>query len=91
MMTATRSTMPKRTDPPLKYVEHSVTMAEVPMEISLTISISNCVYCCHGCHSQYLQEDVGKPLIPDLDGLIEQYQSLISCVCLMGEGRNPND
>ena len=71
MMTAIRLTMPKRTDPPLKYVEHSVTMAEVPLEISLTISISNCVYRCHGCHSQYLQEDVGKPLIPDLDKLIE--------------------
>ena len=83
MMTAIRFTMPKRTDPPLKYVEHSVTMAEVPLEISLTISISNCVYRCHGCHSQYLQEDVGK--------LIEQYQGLISCVCIMGEGRNPNE
>ena len=91
MMTAIRFTMPKRIDPPLKYVEHSVTMAEVPQEVSLTISISNCVYRCHGCHSQYLQEDVGKPLIPDLEGLIERYQGLISCVCLMGEGRNPNE
>ena len=89
MMTAIRFTMPKRIDPPLKYVEHSVTMAEVPQEVSLTISISNCVYRCHGCHSQYLQEDVGKPLIHDIEGLIEQYRGLISCVCLMGEGRNP--
>lgn len=83
--------MSKRTDPQLKYVEHSVTMAEVPLEVSLTISISNCVYRCHGCHSQYLQEDVGKPLLTDLEGLIEQYRGLISCVCLMGEGRNLND
>ena len=64
-------------------------MSEVPLEISLTISISNCAFCCHGCHSQYLQEDVGKPLLPDLQGLIERYKELISCVCLMGEGRNP--
>ena len=45
------------TDPPLKYVEHAVTMAEAPLEISLTISISNCAFRCHGCHSRYLQED----------------------------------
>ena len=79
----------KMTDLPLKYVEHAVTMAEVPLEISLTISISNCAFRCYGCHSQYLQEDVGKPLLQDLKGLIEQYRGLISCVCLMGEGGNP--
>ena len=39
------------TDAPLKYVEYAVTMEEVPMEISLTISISNCRFRCHGCHS----------------------------------------
>ena len=76
-------------DPPLRYVEHAVTMAEVPLEISLTISISNCAFRCHGCHSQYLQEDVGKPLLHDLESLIERDKGLISCVCLMGEGRNP--
>ena len=79
----------RTTDPPLRYVEHAVTMAEVPLEISLTISISNCAFRCHGCHSQYLQEDVGKPLLPDLESLIDRYKGLISCVCLMGEGRNP--
>jgi anaerobic ribonucleoside-triphosphate reductase activating protein len=80
--------MLRTTDPPLRYVEHAVTMAEVPLEISLTISISNCAFRCHGCHSQYLQEDVGKPLLPDLESLIDRYKGLISCVCLMGEGRN---
>ncbi len=44
-----------RTEPPLKYVECAVTLAEVPEEISLTLSISNCIYHCRGCHSQYLQ------------------------------------
>ena len=79
----------RTTDPPLKYVEHAVTMAEVPLEISLTISITNCAFRCHGCHSRYLQEDVGKPLLPDLQGMIERYSGLMSCASLMGEGRNP--
>ena len=43
------------TDVPLKYVEYAVTLEEVPTEISLTISISNCRFRCHGCHSAYLQ------------------------------------
>jgi len=37
-------------------------MAEVPREISLTLSISNCAYRCHNCHSPYLQQDIGQPL-----------------------------
>ncbi len=50
------------TNPPLRYVDAAVTLAEVPEEISLTLSISNCAFRCHGCHSAYLQRDVGKPL-----------------------------
>ena len=54
--------MQRTIDPPLRYVEYAVTMAEVPREISLTLSISNCAYCCHNCHSPYLQQDIGQPL-----------------------------
>lgn len=49
-------------DLPIKYVECAVTLAEVPHEVCLTISISNCAFRCHGCHSPYLQQDVGEPL-----------------------------
>ena len=61
-------------DVPLKYVEYAVTMEEVPTEISLTISISNCRFRCHGCHSAYLQQDVGNPLLPDLITLLRRYE-----------------
>ena len=47
---------------PLKYVEAAVTLAEVPREISLTLTISNCANRCHGCHSSYLWQDIGNPL-----------------------------
>ena len=62
------------TDVPLKYVECAVTLEEVPTEISLTISISNCRFHCHGCHSAYLQQDIGKPLLPDLMTLLHHYE-----------------
>ena len=41
-----------------------------------------------GRNSAYLQEDIGRPLLPDLDALIHRYAGLITCVCLMGEGRS---
>jgi len=81
--------MPQMTDLPLKYVDHAVTMAEVPLEISLTISISNCAFRCSGCHSKYLWEDMGRPLLSDLETLLDKYNGLITCVCLLGEGQNP--
>ena len=62
------------TDAPLKYVEYAVTLEEVPTEISLTLAISNCRFCCHGCHSAYLQQDIGKPLLPDLMTLLRRYE-----------------
>ena len=61
-------------DAQLKYVEYAVTLEEVPTEISLTISISNCRFRCHGCHSAYLQQDVGNPLLPDLMTLLRRYE-----------------
>ena len=59
-------------DAQLKYVEYAVTLEEVPTEISLTISISS--FRCHGCHSAYLQQDVGKPLLLDLMTLLRRYE-----------------
>ena len=61
-------------DAQLKYVEYAVTLEEVPTEISLTISISNCRFRGHGCHSAYLQQDVGKPLLLDLMTLLRRYE-----------------
>lgn len=76
------------TDPPLRYAGYAVTLSEVPTEISLTLSISNCRFRCAGCHSPELQKDVGAPLLDDLDALTGRYRGLISCVCFLGEGRN---
>ena len=68
----------------LKYVDTLVSFQEVPDEISLCINISNCPNHCKGCHSQYLLEDIGKPLTDEtLQTLIKQNTG-ISCVCLMG-------
>lgn len=68
----------------LKYVDTQVTFSEVPDEISLCISISNCPFKCKNCHSQYLQEDIGEVLDTEsLNSLIERNPG-ITCICFMG-------
>lgn len=71
----------------MKYTDVLVAFSEVPDEITLCINISNCPHKCKGCHSPYLQKDIGKELnIEELEYLIKSNEG-ISCVCFMG-GKN---
>lgn len=68
----------------MKYANYAVTMAEVPDEISLCISITGCDIQCKGCHSSYLWEEHGIDLtFTEIDSLVEKNKG-ISCICLMG-------
>lgn len=68
----------------LKFVDFKVCFQEVPDEISLCINISNCPHRCKGCHSSYLQQDVGEVLTEEkLKELIDANKG-ITCVCFMG-------
>lgn len=68
----------------LKYTGIAFTMAEVPDEISLTISISNCPFSCPGCHSPELQQDIGRPLVPDFNDMLENTKDYATCITFMG-------
>lgn len=76
----------------VKYVKEDtqVTFAEIPDEITLVINVSNCPHHCKGCHSQYLQTDIGDELTFEvLDELIKKNEG-ITCVSFMGEGNDLN-
>lgn len=73
----------------LKYVETAVTFAEVPNEITLCINISNCPCHCKGCHSPYLVEDIGKPLVGMVLREMIENQLGITCVAFMGGDNDP--
>lgn len=74
----------------MKYVEYRVTFAEIPDEISLCINISGCENSCIGCHSPWLQKDIGIELtIEELQTLILNNKG-ITCVCFMGHGNITN-
>ncbi len=70
----------------LKYIpeDTSITFAEIPDEICLCINISNCPHKCPGCHSKYLQTDIGKVITDEvLHDLIVNNKG-ITCVVFMG-------
>lgn len=68
----------------LKYAGHSVVFQEVPNEIALAFNITGCPHGCPGCHTPELREDIGRPLLDDLDSLLKWYRHAITCVCFMG-------
>ena len=75
----------------LTYVDTKVVFAEVPNEITLAINIANCPCKCKGCHSSYLSEDIGDPLLPVvLETLIDSNKG-ITCVAFMGGDAEPRE
>ena len=75
----------------LKYIGYQVVLQEVPDEISLAINISGCPHRCEGCHSKYLWEDDGEPLLNNLDFWLDKYNDYISCVCFMGGDQDEDE
>ena len=74
----------------LKVASYDIVFQEIPGEVTLALNLSNCPCHCPGCHSPHLAEDIGEELTPELlDGLIEQYAGLITCVCFMGGDADP--
>ena len=73
----------------IKYLDTAVVFSEIPDEVTLAIEITNCPGHCEGCHSPWLRDDIGEELTPEvLNDLIGKNQG-ITCVCFMGEGRDP--
>ena len=76
----------------LKYANYDIVFQEVPEEVTLAINISNCPNQCPGCHSKYLWENIGKDLdMNELDRLVSQYKTGITCVCFMGGDAEPKE
>ena len=72
----------------IKYVTKMVTFAEIPTEVTLSLSISNCQNRCPGCHSAELRGNIGTELTDEeLDRLIKENDG-VGCVLLLGEGND---
>lgn len=75
----------------LKYTDANIVFREIPGEVSLAIDISGCPNRCPGCHSKWLQEDIGVELDSfELRRLLNRNQG-ITCVCFMGGDNSIED
>ena len=76
----------------IKYLNHDIVFQEFPDEVTLAINLSLCPNGCPGCHSAYLQGDIGEELTPErLLGLIDDFLDEITCVGLMGGDNDPTE
>lgn len=74
----------------LKYVNHDIVFQEFPGEITLAVNLSMCPNGCPGCHSDYLQQNVGEELTAErLFSLLDDYVGEVTCVGLMGGDNDP--
>lgn len=73
----------------LKYIDYQIVFKEIPDEITLAINISGCPNNCIGCHSQYLQSNIGENLtLVTLLDIIKNNPG-ITCICFMGGDKDP--
>ena len=68
----------------IKYVDKMICFQEIPDEISLGLSISNCPNNCEDCHSPYLREDKGIPVLSVLDQLLLENKNMVTCILFLG-------
>jgi len=74
----------------LRYHSYNIVFQEVPNEVTLAINLSNCPNGCKGCHSPYLQKNIGEELNENIiDLLLEKYGEAITCICFMGGDADP--
>lgn len=67
------------------FTYKTISIAEVPNEISLIYSISGCGKSCKDCHSPELQSKNGDFLSLELfEKHLQEYKRHISCVCFLG-------
>lgn len=72
----------------IKFVNYDIVFREIPNLVSLALNISNCQNTCKGCHSKYLQQDIGTILTEKIIDELLEINKGINCIIFMGEGND---
>lgn len=74
----------------VKFFDNAVTFKEVPNIVSRSFSITNCGGKCKGCHSPWLQQDIGEELTDEiLENFFRLDKDKIECYVFLGDGNDP--
>ena len=70
----------------LRYDNKEITFSELPDEISLAYTITNCNNKCKGCHSPWLRQNVGTLIADTIEADLNKYTKRgITAICFLGE------
>ena len=74
----------------IKYVPQatSVVLEEIPGKVSLAVDVSNCPMRCPGCHSPFLQTDMGEELTTEVIEALLADNFGVNCFLFFGEGQD---
>jgi len=76
----------------LRYSNYNIVFQEIPGEVTLAVNLSNCPNRCKGCHSPYLQQDIGEVFNEHvLDYFLDKYGNSVTCICFMGGDAEPEE
>ena len=74
----------------IKYVPEltDIVLEEIPDKVTLAVEISNCRGSCPGCHTPFLQQDLGEELTPAVVDALIASNFGVNCFLLLGEGKD---
>ena len=76
----------------LKYHTIDISCRAIPNEVCLVFNITGCTIKCPGCNEKALWKDKGINLdFKELSAILDNYNSAITCVCLMGGEHEPQE
>lgn len=68
----------------MKFLTQGIVFSEIPDEITLELGITNCPFNCEGCHSPFLQSDIGEILDENVIHKLINKNRGISCILFSG-------
>ena len=74
----------------IKYIPEltDIVLEEIPDKVTLAVADFNCRGSCPGCHSPFLQQDLGEELTPAVVDKLIADNFGINCFLLLGEGKD---
>ena len=69
----------------MKFLTQGIVFSEIPDEITLELGITNCPFNCKGCHSPFLQSDIGE-ILNENGGFPKEVEEL----CITVKNNYPN-